>query len=317
MHLHRDSFKHIIIVQKDEHAKSTAIYYRNQAILQCERVYNRLAQSIAPRLSEHLSPPKFMGASIQDLSKFKVIPGHSLQQNLSFSFGYADMVSVHYSLGTAQFLKEHIKRNVLDSATMLGSSWGVLAAVALAIDADMNIVRDKLFDIMAMNEKNLTGSIGHLSHILELLLEQMIPDDMSKIQTKLVIALTQLPSLQGKTVDTFGSKKDLIQHILATVYIPVLFESPVIIQGQICADGRLSCRQPLLDAFTITSSPIVDTANISPSQPLDIHIDAYSTYRKDVTEDLYYRGYQDAKMYFSSLIQSGNLTRLIFRKSVD
>lgn len=139
---------------------------------------------------------------------------------------------------------------------------------------------------------------------------------MTGIKSKMAISMTRLPSLSQELKMDFSSKKELTQSILATLYVPILFESPIIIQDQAYGEGHLSCRQPLLDALTITVSPIPDIANIAPAQSLQVPAVSYSSYRKDIIDELHHRGYKDTKEWLSTMVLSGCLTTLIFRKSV-
>jgi hypothetical protein len=68
---------------------------------------------------------------------------------------------------------------------------------------------------------SLIGPIAQMSHILHQELNDILPQDISNVNGRLILSATNL--LTGKSVqkDTFKDKKDLIQFLLGTIYIPV------------------------------------------------------------------------------------------------
>lgn len=76
----------------------------------------------------------------------------------------------------------------------------------------------------------------------------------------------------------------------------------------------MTCQQPVRDELTLTISPVSDTANISPCQPLNIPIEAYSSFKKGVVDDVYARGYDDAKSWMKEKCLQGKISMLVFRK---
>ncbi len=203
-------------------AQKTAIHYRNKVISNADKVYDKLYSRMASML-EKKGPPKFLGASREHLQRFKFIPGYPMKHHLSFSFGYADRVSIHYQLGAAQCLKDLLKQNVLESSQFLGSGWGGVVAVALAAELDLGVLKRALYDIHFMSEEKVVGPLGHLTEILESMLHHLLPDDIQAIQHKIYISLTKLPSFASELKTDFKDKQELIQFMLATLYIPVIF----------------------------------------------------------------------------------------------
>ena len=71
----------------------------------------------------------------------------SKEQRLSFSFGASDWMSIHYSIGAAQCLKDYFKQDLLDDAVFTANSWSTLVAVSLAMNISLSNLRSLIMNI--------------------------------------------------------------------------------------------------------------------------------------------------------------------------
>ena len=65
-------------------------------------------------------------------------------------------------------------------------------------------------------------------------------------------------------VSEFGSDEDLVKACLASCYIPIYYEAPVLFREQVCIDGGATDNQPTFDSSTVCVSPVNKAARIKP-----------------------------------------------------
>jgi hypothetical protein len=73
---------------------------------------------------------------------------------------------------------------------------------------------------------SLMGPIAQLSHILQQELNAIIPHDISPVNGRLILSATNVMTGKAVQKDHFQDKKDLIQFLLGTMYIPVIILRP-------------------------------------------------------------------------------------------
>ncbi|KAJ3135754.1 putative inactive peptidyl-prolyl cis-trans isomerase-like 6 [Physocladia obscura] len=198
---------------------------------------------------------------------------------LSFSFSSgAGPLDALYSVGVAEGLLKQFRPELFESSEgfkWLGCGFGSIVAAVMALNLGKpGLVRaQELFQRLHENgSKSLFGNCGKMSHTLKQGLFQIIPYDVSAIDGRLFISSTLYPSMKNTILVKFPSKFELIDAIMASCFIPVLYENPVYLTNRMtesgvasyaCA-GALTNHLPILNEYTITVSPVPATANISP-----------------------------------------------------
>jgi hypothetical protein len=94
----------------------------------------------------------FVGASLVDLSHIHVYSSGNLSEQLSFSFGGCDSL-ILYELGVAHGISCMIKKQILRESKFLGSSFGAIVALALALNLDIHKVKEEVIKINEITSK--------------------------------------------------------------------------------------------------------------------------------------------------------------------
>ena len=97
-------------------------------------------------------------------------------------------------------------------------------------------------------------------------LEKCLPEDCHKrVNGKLFISLTRARDGKNVIISQYNSKKELIDALLATIFIPIFsgFVPPKL-RGVRYLDGGFSDNLPMLDENTITVSPFCGESDICP-----------------------------------------------------
>lgn len=261
---------------------------------------------------------KFSGVTKSVLSRYRVNADSTQRPPLSFSFSGGAGWMFAYELGAASCLKELIKPWLLKDMMFLGSSSGALVAACLALNIEIDSVLNTLIDAAVVSSQRLLGPVCSMHEAFQLALEKHIPDDITPAQSRLFVSLTHVPSFSNTIVGKFTDRQNLIDYLLASNNIPLLFEKPAHVDGEMYLDGMLSETRPRLNDFTITISPIPGKANVSPA------LDATETHSffdavLPSSDPEYYRafyknGYDDMRTWLGKQIATGVLTRLVFRR---
>lgn len=297
--------------QKPKH-KSRLFEYRDKVFGLASKLpmASRLFKPVLRR-SKDQSARK--GASDEALQGLKVYPSKT-SSKVSFSFSGRSWL-VFYELGVAQTLRDHVKQHILDECVFLGASSGALVAAAMALDLDLQYTKNVMKERALAASKRLFGPISGMSRVLKNSLQEILPRSVSGLSDRLRISLTDAFTLEPVTSNRFESKEDLIDHILASCYIPLLYETPTRVRGHLYIDGTLSDETPIIDELTVTSSPTSPKANISPATGRYQSISQYfpSTDAKAI-EQMFEDGKRDALKWLCDAVEEGNLTSLLFRK---
>ncbi|KAJ3064446.1 Patatin-like phospholipase domain-containing protein 4 [Rhizoclosmatium hyalinum] len=110
-----------------------------------------------------------------------------------------------------------------------------------------------------------------MSDLLKRELEILIPSNVYEANhDNLHISVTLMPSMENEIVSHYLTRDELIQSLLATCYLPILHETPIILTNtttraeSTAIAGSFTNRLPLYNSLTVTVSPIPGEANISP-----------------------------------------------------
>ncbi|KAI8611624.1 hypothetical protein BC830DRAFT_1140400, partial [Chytriomyces sp. MP71] len=235
-----------------------------------------------PEAQEYLSGFAQMSADIMfgGLCHVPVNDEHVLvfKNTPSFSFGsVAGPVDALYLVGVAESLLEQFRNELFgqkDGFKWLGSGYGAIVATVMALQLGaegllkLRVLFEKIEDL---GQQQLLGGVGQMSDFLGKELNDLIPYDVLPANhDNLFISVTLIPQMKNDIISVFTTKKALVDTLLATCYIPLVHESPVTItdattgQESYAISGAVSNRLPLLDAMTVTISPVPGEANISP-----------------------------------------------------
>ncbi|KAH6588682.1 hypothetical protein BASA50_010552 [Batrachochytrium salamandrivorans] len=266
----------------------------------------------------------FTGASREALQSFHVssrrpsstsrVGNSPAESQLSFSFSGCSSL-VFYEFGAASCLQDYIKDHLLEKCQFLGASHGAIVAATLALGLKVKMVSDIMKETYIESSNRLFGPISIMSEQLNLVLQRVLPGNISKAQGRLLVSLTEFPRMNNRISGKFDSREDLIDHLMASSYIPILYETPVKVHGVVCMDGGMYIPTPVLDKRTITVSPIIGAANISPSQTCFGDMKhTLGLQNASSIDEMFQIGYEDTRMWLRDQLHQGILTRLLFSR---
>ncbi|KAJ3272220.1 hypothetical protein HDV01_005874 [Terramyces sp. JEL0728] len=257
------------------------------------------------------NPHEKKAAEDSYLNGFHVYSSGALSEDISFSFSGCGWL-IFYELGVAQCLKDTIKPEVLRKAKFLGSSTGSIIALSLALDLDLELIRESLMELVQESSGNLLSPFVAISNIIRPLLEKVVRSSIDLCQERLFVSLTELPSGKNVLVSEFSSRTDLINNIIISCSLPV-FSNNISLKDQLYISGDLSGRIPILDEMTITASPYHDSANISPSNQNYTKTDeCCPRSNMQIYNSMFEGGWKDTYGWLTEKKSSGVLTGLIF-----
>ncbi|KAJ3355093.1 Patatin-like phospholipase domain-containing protein 4 [Entophlyctis luteolus] len=195
----------------------------------------------------------------------------------SFCFSsIAGLSDAFYAVGAAEGLLRHFRPEMFstgDGLKWLGCGYGSIVAAVMALQMGQDGLGKarEMFDRLACSSKRMLCGVGKMSAILREELEKLIPDDINTMKSNLFVSVT-LSDGTNEILNIFMSKDDVIQALLASCYIPVVYEKPVLLPGHMlaslvptyAASGAFSNPFPIYDELTVTISPVPGAANISP-----------------------------------------------------
>jgi hypothetical protein len=141
--------------------------YRNQAIYKVSDLY-KLAKSKlnTGKQSTWAAPPKYHGISRENLAAYKYRLLVAKEQRMKFSFGSSDWMSVHYSIGAAQCLRDHFRQHILEDAIFTADSWSTLVAASLAMNISLVALRNLIIRISKLSASRFVSTLFTLSNPL-------------------------------------------------------------------------------------------------------------------------------------------------------
>jgi hypothetical protein len=158
-----------------------------------------------------------------------------------------------WQLGAVAFLRD---RYDLTKIRQVGASGGALAAALAACDA----CPDRTMDVaLELSERygvwsRPLGLMGVWGRIVEEWLEELLPEDAhERCSGRVGVVYTVLPTCEQVVIDSFSSKRDLIDCLLASAHVPFFldFKLAKSVRGKLAVDGSLP------DFFTEQNSPAV------------------------------------------------------------
>ncbi|KAK8941869.1 hypothetical protein KSP40_PGU016471 [Platanthera guangdongensis] len=160
-----------------------------------------------------------------------------------FSFSAAGLL-FPYHLGVAQLLLE--KGFIKETTPLAGSSAGAIVCVVISSGSSM---KDALQATKILAEDcRLNGTAFRLGEVLRNVLNEFLPEDVhTRSNGRVRIAITQLSwRPRGLLVDQFDSKKDLINAVITSSFIPgYLAPRPATLyRNKLCIDGGLTLFLP-------------------------------------------------------------------------
>uniref|UniRef100_A0A7M4E5C8 Patatin-like phospholipase domain-containing protein 1 n=1 Tax=Crocodylus porosus TaxID=8502 RepID=A0A7M4E5C8_CROPO len=174
-----------------------------------------------------------------------------------------------YELGVIQALQELAPEILGSAAKFFGISSGAIAAAVLACGGNQGKV-DEWFSLFGVFKKSLFGPYSPRFHFLKLLekgLRKGLTENCHQLASgRLHIGLTRLPDGQKVVISDFCSKEEVIQAVLCSCFIPVIWGwIPPSFRGVRYIDGGFTSLHPLSDPeTTIYVSPFAGENDICP-----------------------------------------------------
>ncbi|XP_006025338.1 patatin-like phospholipase domain-containing protein 1 isoform X4 [Alligator sinensis] len=132
-----------------------------------------------------------------------------------------------YELGVIQALQELAPEMLGSAAKFFGISSGAIAAAVLACGGNKEIVDEIYSEVMEKSKKSLLGPYSPRFHFLKLLekgLRKGLTENCHQLASgRLHIGLTRLPDGQKVVISDFCSKEEVIQAVLCSCFIPVIW----------------------------------------------------------------------------------------------
>ncbi len=213
-----------------------------------------------------------------------------------------------YHLGAAQGVSRFI---ALDQPYYLGASSGAIAAVACAAGLAPHDVFEQTLRSAARHGKARLGPFGRMSALVHHALDTMLPGDAhERVAGRFFASVTTLPTLRNRLEPRtkLQSRRELIELVLASCYIPLYYERVAFFRGLPHLDGGASDVLPVREAATLTVSPMPSHgAHITPRTKhsyLRVLFPEPQTLRA-----LFADGERDASEFMASAASNGALLR--------
>ena len=187
----------------------------------------------------------------------------------SVSFGGGGMLWCYY-LGVGHFL---FKNFDIARVKFLASSGGCFAAVPLAMGRDPYewCRRDWPYCLTHYRTRPL-GCFLDQTAFYRTLWSNYLPEDAHiRATDRLFLSITLFPSFKNRVVSRFATRDDLINCIIASTCLPVVFlrDIPRTSHG-LALDGGLTNDQPCIDRYTVTVSVLNEEADVKPVEALSV-----------------------------------------------
>jgi hypothetical protein len=211
---------------------------------------------------------------------------------------------VFYYLGIFKFMQEHYD---LTDCVFSGVSAGILPCLALSAGISIDLALNKMLEL---NERLKDGVFNKIYDYMRDLLNHFITADiLKKINGKLYVTLLEVPAYNYVTINSWTSKEDLIDCIIASSFLPNLLTSQPysLFRGRKFIDGGIMRPIPQLPGPGLD---IVISANkykpIRFKGLLDYVAFKIPTYSATEPYELFEKGYNDAivhKSEFENVLQ--------------
>ncbi|TRY77072.1 hypothetical protein TCAL_00026 [Tigriopus californicus] len=208
----------------------------------------------------------------------------------------------------------------------LGASAGALVALAAIVDIPTEILKKRFTQIVKDANSLPFGAFNPKFNVTKLFQDELgaqLPEDAhERVSARLTVSLTDL-SMQNKLVSNFETRKDLIDAVICSCYLPAFsgYEIPNY-KNQSFLDGGFTNNQPTLSDKTLRVSPFASRSHICPVDEPAAYANIISTSRigpeevevstmnvkrllktflpAEDLEILYQEGYDNTKAYLES-----------------
>jgi patatin-like phospholipase domain-containing protein 4 len=297
-------------------------YFKNSSLatpkkIQFYQVRNQVLEIIQLGLfaihKEPTNPTEYI-ENEQLLNSYHIYASGKQSEELNFTFVGSGWL-LFYELGVAKCLLQNIQPDILEYCNFTGSGTGSIIAALLVLKLNLGEIERKLIEIVTGLSKKLLGPVGCLSTIWRGFLIEVIPD-FDDLDHRLLISLTKFPTFENVVINDIKNKVELIDCLLASCYIPILFESPVRVKGQMFVGGDLSkgMSSGTEENLTISTSPQPGQANICPSTIKYTAIqEVFPTDKENVLTEMVLDGYTDARSWLLRMNRAHGLPDRLFR----
>ena len=130
---------------------------------------------------------------------------------------------------------EHYNEEVLRDCLVVSASSGGIAGICLL----RRITVDEMLELYTvMAEKGCHRSVGRMSSYMREVYDIIIPDDdcARSFNGRLTVCYCAFSWCRWhyRRISSFRSKAHLIQVLMASAYLPLYFETPICINGEMC-----------------------------------------------------------------------------------
>ena len=241
----------------------------------------------------------------------------------SISFAGCGFVGIyHVGVSTClQLFAPHLLRTKIG-----GSSAGAMCALALLCDLPLVVIARQVVLLAFKAKENMMGSFSPFFSVHEHIMtgfESLLPENVADIVSgKLFVSMTQLRNKKNLLVSEFRDKKDVIEAVCASSFVPFMsgFMFPRF-RGQFALDGGYSDNLPTQGGSTITVCPFTGDASICPAEEKSgqwnfshgsggsVHVsqnnlwrlkDAVFSSKVQALESLFAQGFSDASNFLLS-----------------
>ena len=188
--------------------------------------------------------------------------------NTSISFAGCGFVGI-YHVGVATCLKMFAPDLLRDKIG--GSSAGAMCALSLLCDIPLVDITRNVVMIAYVARENMLGTFSpdfSIHEHIKTYFESILPDNVADIVSgKLFVSMTTLRNKKNLLVSEFLDKKDVIDAVCASSFVPVMsgFMFPKF-RGEFVLDGGYSDNLPIPESHTITVCPFTGDASICPKE---------------------------------------------------
>lgn len=228
----------------------------------------------APRRLQH--EPRFLSADergISGLDRLPAVPPIPSHIRTVAIAGCANLAM--YTFGAAYALQRapnYATRLAEGGLVASGGSSGAFVAAPLAMGIDCARMLRLCHAAFARHRRRFGGCVGIYSQSVRGVLAQAIaeaddgPLEKLRLGGRLLVSVTRFaPQPVHAVVSSFADTEEVLDAVLASCYIPIAYESPVVVRGLgFCIDGCALSFLPTADA--VISPYHCHTAEVSPGE---------------------------------------------------
>ncbi|KAL3115891.1 hypothetical protein niasHT_007191 [Heterodera trifolii] len=172
-----------------------------------------------------------------------------------------------YHAGVCAALREYAPQ--LTRNRIYGASAGSIAAAGLICNVSVAEATTSILQVVAEARAGVLQAFSPTFDLMNIVrdeLDRILPDNAHQLCSgRLFISLTEYSTGQNAIISEFANKKELIQAILCSCFIPIFCGYTVPeFRGVRYIDGGFSDNQPVYDQNTITISPFSGESDICP-----------------------------------------------------